>query len=318
MNNKKHFCQLLLAFLGGVLLVCGVSATVPHHVSSGVYGDVDGNGVVDVQDLNEVINVMLGLPHGGGTSATTTYTVNGVTFTMVSVKGGTFTMGATAEQGSNADDKEYPAHEVTLSDFAIGQTEVTQELWVAVMDGNPSHFTTDDGFAENLQRPVEYVTWNNCQRFIAELNALTGQSFRLPTEAEWEYAARGGQLSEGHIYAGSDYVGEVGWNYYNSCYVNGSYLSESDPDYGTHSVATKMPNELGLYDMSGNVCEWCADWYGDYTSTAVTNPTGPDSGSSRVFRGGGWDYSADGCRVSYRRYHSPQHRDGNLGLRLAL
>ena len=324
MNNKKHFCQLLLAFFGGVLLVCGVSATVPQRVSSGVYGDVDGNGVVDVQDLNEVINVMLGRTPGGGTSATTTYTVNGVTFTMVNVEGGTFTMGATAEQGSDAWSDEKPTHEVTLSDFAIGQTEVTQELWVAVMGSNPSWFNgygnSDYGsyhsnvdYGTNLQRPVEMVTWEDCQAFIAKLNSLTGRTFRLPTEAEWEYAARGGQLSEGHKYAGSDDIGKVAW-YTSNAYSVGS----SNSNYGTHSVATKAPNELSLYDMTGNVWEWCADWYGDYSSSPQTNPTGPASGSKRVCRGGSWNSNAVRCRVSTRSSQVPAYRAYRQGLRLAL
>ncbi|MBR6284015.1 MAG: SUMF1/EgtB/PvdO family nonheme iron enzyme [Muribaculaceae bacterium] len=306
--NKKQFSlrHLLMAFGCGMLLVGGVSLMAPHRVSSGVYGDVNGDGVVDVDDLNEVINVMLGKPHGGNHDGNT-FTVNGVTFNMVSVEGGTFMMGATQEQLGDADSDEKPAHRVTLSSYSIGETEVTQELWQAVMGDNPSHFTG------NLQRPVEQVSWNDCQEFITKLNALTGEHFRLPTEAEWEYAARGGNKSQGYKYAGSNALSQVGWYEFNA-----EDVGEDSPDYGTHAVATKAPNELGLYDMSGNVWERCSDWhsYTYYDESPEMNPQGPSTGSYRVARGGAWDYQASRCRVSYR------HRAGsdgghNVGLRLA-
>ena len=241
-KTSKQFSlrHLLMAFACGMLLVGGVSLTAPHRVSSGVYGDVNGDGVVDIDDLNEVINVMLGKPHGG--TDDNTFTVNGVTFKMIPVEGGSFMMGATEEQLSDADSDEKPAHKVTLSSFSIGETEVTQELWQAVMGSNPSSFTG------NLQRPVESMTWDDGQAFIAKLNELTGANFRLPTEAEWEYAARGGNKSKGYKYAGSNVIGQVAW-YEN----NAEDVGEDSPDYGTHQVATKAPNELGLYDMSGNV-----------------------------------------------------------------
>ena len=226
-----------------------------------------------------------------------TYTVNGVSFTMIAVEGGTFTMGATSEQGSDAWDDEYPTHQVTLSDYLIGETEVTQELWQAVMGSNPSYYTGD------LQRPVERVSWNNCQNFIAKLNELTGATFRLPTEAEWEYAARGGNKSEGYKYSGSNTIGDVAW-----------YGDNSSGE--THAVKTKQPNELGIYDMSGNVCEWCSDWYGDYNSSAQTNPTGSSFGSYRVLRGGSWGGVARDCRVSRRLSYSPGNGYRNVGLRL--
>ena len=237
----------------------------------------------------------------------TTFTVNGVSFNMIAVKGGTFTMGATSEQGDDAYSDEKPTHQVTLSDYCIGETEVTQELWQAVMGSNPSCFS------DNLQRPVETVTWNDCQEFIKKLNQLTGKTFRLPTEAEWEYAARGGSQSQGYKYAGSNTIGDVAW-YYDNSYNKGF----SHPDYGTHPVGQKHPNELGLYDMSGNVWEWCQDWYDSYSSTSQTNPTGPSSGSVRVYRGGSWSLNAWSCRVSYRYYFTPTIRLSSLGLRLAL
>ena len=226
-----------------------------------------------------------------------TITVNGVSFKMIRVQGGTFTMGATPEQGSDAFDDEKPAHQVTLSTFSIGQTEVTQELWQAVMGSNPSNF-------KGAKRPVEMVSWEDCQNFIRELNSLTGRRFRLPTEAEWEYAARGGNKGNGHKYAGSSAIDNVAWYYGNS----GSQ---------THDVATKRANELGLYDMSGNVYEWCQDWDDSYSSSSQTNPTGASSGSYRVDRGGCWGHSAGNCRVSHRGYFTSSYRFNFLGLRLA-
>ncbi len=226
-------------------------------------------------------------------------TVGGVSFTMKYVEGGTFTMGATSEQGSDADSDEKPTHQVTLSDYYIGQTEVTQELWTAVMGSNPSYFS-----GTNL--PVENVSWNDCQTFITKLSTLTGMTFSLPTEAQWEYAARGGNKSKGYKYSGSNTIGGVAW-----------YTSNSSSK--THSVATKQPNELGLYDMSGNVWEWCNDWYASsYSSTAAVNPTGPTTGSYRVLRGGSWYSNATSCRVSSRNYITPSDTSSDLGLRLAL
>ncbi len=227
-----------------------------------------------------------------------TFTVEGVQFTMVAVEGGTFTMGATAEQGRYARDDEKPTHQVTLSSYYIGETEVTQALWKAVMGWNLSYRKGD-----NL--PVEKVSWNDCQMFIKKLNALTGKNFRLPTEAEWEYAARGGKKSRGYKYSGSNYIHDVAWYDENS-------------GYDTHPVKTKQSNELGIYDMSGNVMEWCQDWYGRYSSDAQTNPTGPDSGVFRVMRGGDYSDIADKCRSSYRSFGSTYVKYSFYGLRLAL
>ena len=225
------------------------------------------------------------------------YTVNGVSFKMIAVKGGTFTMGASSEQ-TGAYSDESPTHSVTLSDYYIGETEVTQELWSAVMGSNPSNFTGD------MQRPVEMVSWDDCQTFISRLNELTGETFRLPTEAQWEYAARGGNQAQGRLYSGSDAIDDVAW-----------YSSNSSST--THPVKTKAPNELGIYDISGNVWEWCSDWYGSYSSAAQTDPTGPATGSSRVDRGGSWRNGATICRVAYRSCITPTYTAGNLGLRLA-
>ena len=228
-----------------------------------------------------------------------TFNVNGVEFKMIKVEGGTFSMGATSEQEYDAFSCEKPVHSVTLSDYYIGETEVTQELWEAVMGSNPSYFEGDN------QRPVENVSWNDCQKFIKKLNRLTGKEFRLPTEAEWEYAARGGKYSRGYKYSGSNNADEVAWY-------------DSNSGSKTHPVKTKKANELGLYDMSGNVWEWCNDWWGCYQSNSQTNPTGPSEGESRVLRGGGWCYFDMGVRVSRRDYLTPGYRHIIIGLRLAL
>ena len=231
-------------------------------------------------------------------SAVETITVKGVSFNMVRVDGGTFTMGATSEQGSDAESDEEPAHQVTLSTYSIGETEVTQELWKAVMGSNPSRFKGD-----NL--PVDMVSWNDCQTFISKLNQLTGRRFRLPTEAEWEYAARGGNKSLGYKYSGSNNIDDVAW------YTN------TTNQKGTRDVKTKQANELGLYDMSGNVWEWCQDRYGSYSRRSQTNPTGPASGYHRVSRGGCWGSGAGCCRMAYRGHTTPDACSAQ-GLRLAL
>ena len=266
--------------------------------------DVNNDGEVTIADVNAIIEIIL---HPA--SASQTFTANGVSFKMVSVKGGTFTMGATPEQGSEARDNEKPAHQVTLSDFSIGETEVTQALWQAVMGNNPSNFPYDP----QMRRPVEMVTWEDCQTFLAKLNQMTGKTFRLPTEAEWEYAARGGNQSKGFIFAGSDQIDEVSWN-------QGNWITSdwTESDYGEQPVAQKKANELGLFDMSGNVSEWCQDWKGDYSAEPQVNPTGPDNGTYRILRGGNWSVEATQSRVAYRASIPPTSKSGAIGLRLAL
>lgn len=239
------------------------------------------------------------------------FDVNGVSFKMVRVQGGTFWMGAdNGDKGlfkkidntvqnfyGLASDFEKPVHEVTLSDYFIAETVVTQELWQAVMGSNPSYY-------RGKNKPVEHVSWDDCELFIQRLNSITGKNFRLPTESEWEFAARGGNESRGYIYAGSNIIDEVGW-----------YSGNTDTT--THDVKTKLPNELDLFDMSGNVWEWCNDWYGSYSSNSQTNPKGPSTGSSRVLRGGSWNFQAWKCRVSSRDNDYPAHK-GSVGFRLAL
>ena len=228
-----------------------------------------------------------------------TITVGGVSFKMIAVEGGTFLMGSPASD-TEAYDDEKPQHEVTLSNYYIGETEVTQELWEAVMGSNPSYL-------EGVKLPVENVSWYDCQAFIGKLNAQTGKTFRLPTEAEWEYAARGGKKSKGYIYSGSNSIGDVAW-----------YLDNSGET--THEVGTKQANELGIYDMSGNVYEWCQDWYGEtyYENSSTTDPQGPASGTYCVLRGGSWTSFARYCRVAFRRGYNPVSGNGSYGLRLVL
>ncbi|MGM9712611.1 MAG: formylglycine-generating enzyme family protein [Prevotella sp.] len=224
-------------------------------------------------------------------------TLSNLTDNMVLVEGGTFIMGATLEQLDPWVD-EKPKHKVTLSSYYICKYEVTQELWKAVMGSNPSKFKNND-------YPVEHVSWDDCQEFIKKLNSMTGKKFRLPTEAEWEYAARGGKHRSGFILSGSSKINDVAW-----------YKDNSGDK--PHTVGTKAPNGLGIYDMSGNVWEWCQDWYGKYDVIDQTNPSGPCKGSCRVMRGGCWDGSSWYCRVSMRCLHNPDGRRHNIGLRLAL
>ena len=287
------------SFLSVFLLLSMLAVPFQTSADDFVRGDVDLDGNVSIGDVTCLIDYLLTnqwpeelIPEN------ITYTVGGISFTMVYVEGGTFTMGATPEQADDYETDEQPAHRVTLSPYYICSTEVTQELWLEVMGGNPSYFV-------GVNLPVEQVSWNDCQQFINKLNEITGKRFRLPTEAEWEFAARGGKMTQGYKYSGSNTIGDVAWYKLNA-------------DYKTHPVATKAPNELGIYDMSGNVMEWCQDRYGNYSATAQTNPTGPTSGSDRVLRGGGWWWYDEFCRVSTRHSWNPSSTDDNYGLRIAM
>ncbi len=229
-----------------------------------------------------------------------TFTVEGVDFTMVKVNSGTFTMGA-MEGDLEVTSREKPAHQVTLTkDFYIGQTEVTQELYQAVMGVNPSYFSTGG------KLPVEHVSYNDAIEFCSRLSNATGRTFTLPTEAQWEYAARGGHKAPATptIYAGSNDIDAVTWWYTNT--------------EETQNVGGKAANELGLYDMSGNVREWCLDWYGDYTDAAQTDPQGPSTGTDRVSRGGSWACRAYECRTTWRFNFAPGNIYGDQGLRVVM
>lgn len=250
--------------------------------------------------INE-FNSQLGLSgNKDGINTCESITVRGVSFNMVYVEGGAFLMGATEEQSEYAAEKEFPVHPVSLNDYYIGQTQVTQELWEAIMGDNPSANPGD------IRRPIEMVNWHDCNEFIDKLKGLTGKKFRLPTEAEWEYAARGGKYSKGYIYSGSNNLDEVAWTPLNS-------------EDSTHAVGTKMPNELGIYDMSGNVWEWCGDFYSNYSSDHQDNPSGPAKGTQRVMRGGSYFATVDLARVSTR--YSPKttrFKAHPLGFRLVM
>ena len=221
------------------------------------------------------------------------FTVNDVKFNMMPVKAGKFVMG-TMNRGNG-----FPAHEVQLlKDYYIGETEVTQSLWKTVMGNNPSHY-------KGAQHPVETVSWNECHTFLKRLGEMTHHHFRFPTEAEWEYAARGQKSNLEDLYSGSSEVWNVAW------------YSDNNND-GTSPVKRKMKNELGIYDMSGNVNEWCQDFYANYPSRKLIDPKGPNSGSMRVARGGSWYENEVKCRVYVRNKALPSTRSSNLGLRLAL
>jgi formylglycine-generating enzyme required for sulfatase activity len=251
------------------------------------------------------------------------FTVGDETFTMIFVEGGTFTMGATVDQGSDPKDNEKPCHKVTLSDFYIGQFEVTQALWVDVMGYNPSMRQ------EDINCPVENVSWGECMEFINKLNEKTGMKFRLPTESEWEFAARGGNQSNWYKYPGSNNLSEVAWLYEKSVeYEHGKWSVAP-----THPGGGKKPNELGIHDMATNVSEWCYDayeiWPKEFAVRPQTNPTGPDhyrwvefggkmvkSPKPHVVRGliggnNGFDHRI--CRRGFNDKASPY-----IGFRLAL
>ena len=287
--SSTHKCNFrregkVFLWIAGAALCVGLFLWIAPMIKSCINESVTVTGTETITENNSEIE---------------TFMVNGVSFEMVKVAGGTFQMGATSEQGKDAEDDELPVHSVTLSDYYIGQTQVTQELWQAVMGSNPSYFKGDN------QRPVENVSWNDCQEFIEKLNRLTGKNFRLPTEAEWEYAARGGSKSRGYKYSGSNNPDAVAW-------------CDDNSGDKTHPVATKQANELGLYDMNGNVWEWCYDRYGDYSSNSQTNPTGASECSDRVLRGGGTSNIAGHVRVSYRNWTASDSRDSIFGFRLAL
>ena len=239
--------------------IADVNAVIDAILDDGTYSaaaDVNHDGEITIADVNSVIDLILETQ----ASHYENFTVGDVSFTMVEVEGGTFASTHSPQ--------------VTLSPFAIGQTEVTQALWLAVMGSNPSYFTGDPTL------PVEQVTWDDCQEFIAKLNEMTGRTFRLPSEAEWFFAARGGNYSHGYMYAGSDDKDEVAWHRNNS-------------GRRTHPVSELAPNELGLYDMSGNVEELCLDGYINnyYLNYPLTNPIMPTTGYDHVACGGSWNFA---------------------------
>lgn len=229
-----------------------------------------------------------------------TVEVNGVPLTMQRVEGGSFLMGATHEQYDPDTYTDKPAHLVFLSPFYMATTEVTSQLWKTVMPDKET--LCPSGYP---QHPISYVNWYDCQEFVRRLDSITGLPFRLPTEAEWEYAARGGERSRSFRFAGDHCADTVGWLY--ACSGN-----------WTHPVACKRPNELGLYDMTGNVAEWCQDLYGPYRLSTTPDPQGPDTGSCRIVRGGSYDECAANSHLSVRRWYAPETAAGYIGFRVAL
>lgn len=254
-----------------------------------------------IRHLSLAAVLLLATALNGHSQGRKDFNVKNVTFSMYPVSSQTITLGATEEQGLDAETDEFPAHEVFLSGYYIGKTEVTQALWKAVMGDNPSFFPGD-------QFPVESVSYQDCQTFIRRLNQLTGQQFRLPTEAEWECAARGGLLAEMTKYGtqhASHSLGSYAWY---------SENSERSP----HEVEKKVSNHLYLNDMPGNVAEWCSDWKGPYPEGKVTDPRGPQTGTERICRGGAWCDPEWRCRTSSRMAHEPTYKGSDVGFRLAM
>ena len=239
-----------------------------------------------------------------GKSRITVNVNENVAINLVKVDGGEFVMGATAEQESYAEGTEKPAHSVKVKTFYMAETEVTQELWKAVFGTNPSSHKGD-------QYPVENISWQSAKNFVQKLNVLTGKKFRLPTEAEWEYAARGGKKSKGYIWSGSNDADEVAWT--------------SDNSTTTQAVGSKLPNELGLYDMSGNVYEYCNDIYQEdwYLFSPKDNPQGPNytdvvNPKLKCVRGGSFFSGPERSRVSFRFSRSEDQNTFINGMRLAM
>ena len=319
---KHHFIKLHIA--AAVLLL----SLVPLWAwGQTLQGDVDGDGKVNISDVTTLIDYLLSSEHHSSAADVDDdgmVSINDVTFLidfilagrtieiievtptvkikMVKIEGGSFMMGASDSQEGDAAPWQVPQHKVTVGSFLIGQTEVTQELWQAVMGSNPSRFTDE-------LRPVEGVNWHDCQQFITRLRAMTGRDFRLPSEAEWEFAARGGNKGKGYTYSGSNDATKVSWWGYNIL---------ASGDCTTHPVGMLAANELGIHDMSGNVWEWCQDWFAPYSAVEQTNPTGAATGTCKILRGGCWSGESRYCRVWERFYFAPELKGDIIGLRLAL
>jgi len=285
--TKRLLALLLFILLCKPICIQGQSPT----------GDVNSDGYVTIADVTTLIDILLGNYHPSTNPLENdTISLDGVDFVMIAVEGGTYKMGNAFTTPATQ-----PVHRVTLSSFKICETEITQAQWAEVLGYNNSYH-------KNAQGPVTNVTWYEIQTFIRELNSLTGHNFRLPTEAEWEFAARGGNKSEDYTYSGSNTLSEVSW------YNTTDYNAQMDPQ----TVKKKKPNELGIYDMSGNADEWCSDWYGSYESGQQTNPVGPESGTNKVVRGGNRNNWAASHTVFARSSRDPSTTTNYAGFRLVL
>jgi len=276
-----------------------IATLLPSEATNQIFWSIDNQNVATVNDG-------LVIAHREGLATITARTDNNVSAScklkvyklgMVLVEGGTFVMGCTNEQGSDCYSYELPNHNVTVSSFKISRYPVTQKEWVAIMGNNPSYYLGDF-------HPVEMVSWEDVQQYIKKLNVATGKKYRLATEAEWEFAARGGNKSNEYKYSGSSQIDDVAWYDGNSSNI-------------THPVGSKIPNELGIYDMNGNVWEWCSDWFGAYLAIPQNDPHGPATGTTRIVRGGCWYNISKNCRVSTRYPVEPKSRLNGVGFRLA-
>ena len=301
--------------LGGIvvdkdlIMVVGKTATltvtfIPSNASNKkMYWESSDTNIATVED-GKITGIAVGIvkitaiaDDGGRRAQCMVSVIQPIEPELIRVEGGTFTMGCAGEQGVDCYANETPTHEVTLSSFYIGKFEVTQKEWIATMVNNPS-------FDKGDSIPVQDITWNEVQKYIQRLNTVTGKNYRLLTEAEWEYAARGGNQSQGYKYSGSNNIDEVAWYSENA-------------SFRAHPVGMKKANELGIFDMTGNLFEWCNDWYSIYTSNAQINPLGPAAGNKKVVRGGSWYTSADGS-VFARGYMTETEKCIDTGFRLAL
>ena len=308
-TKDKHVTSVIMNSYPPTLVV-GETATLTAIVSP---ENADNKNVVWSSNHEEIVAVNSGFvtAKAEGTAIITVTTEDGnhtahCTITvllpgeseMMMVEGGAFTMGISDDENPAHTVYERPPHQVTLTSFKIAKYPVTQKQWNAIMEHNPSHFIGD-----NL--PVENVSWDDAQIFISRLNEATGKHYRLPTEAEWEFAARGGNKSNRYKYSGHDKMDLAGWYTHNS-------------DRISHPVGQMAQNELGIYDMSGNVWEWCQDWASEYSAQAQTNPQGPETGTCRITRGGSYISDYLKCRVSFRNSANPSETNDETGFRILL
>lgn len=321
MKKTKRLLSVAIAFvaMASVLPVSAQQMRIP--VGTDILtsrGDVNGDGFVDIADIGAIIDIMSGRSIISETLSESgdevTFNIIGFPLKMYRVKAGTFTMGST-----EFDNEKWPRKVTITKDFFIAETEVTQRFWTALM--GEAHIPSTNGYTQWITTfgmdddyPAYYLSWDMCKDFIDKLNALTKRQFRMPTEAEWEYAAKGGHKSQGYKFAGSNDCNEVAW--YDE---NAALPGLGSPDYGCHPVKTKKPNELGLYDMSGNVMEWCSDWYQkSFVTATLVDPQGPETGSGRVLKGGSWGSSDTYCRPAGRDVSAPDKQFQGNGLRLVL